>query len=292
MSTEKPSATAPILVGVTGVGENVAALRYAVAEATATGRPITLVHAAHDVFPAPPPSMLMDTISWEQIGESIIADVRGDLAPLLTDPEVQVRSDAHLGPPGAVLSDLSETAGLVVLQHRQLSALWRVFTGSTVVSVASNSHCPVVSVPSEWEAPAPHGRLVVGVHEDGTPHEVLATAFDHAANRGWAVHLVHSWRIDPSYDKFMTPPSDEWDAQMRSRMEEAARPFAQTHPDVPVKVEVRHQWAADALLDLAAEADLLVVGRHGPRRYLPHRLGSIARTLIKSAPCPVMVVPL
>ena len=56
-------------------------------------------------------------------------------------------------------------------------------------------------------------------------------------------------------------------------------------------MRVEHQWPPDALADLAASSALLVVGRHGHHPLMPPRLGSVARTALHRAPCPVMVVP-
>jgi nucleotide-binding universal stress UspA family protein len=283
--------TAPVLVGVTGPGENTAALRYAVGEARSHRRPLLLVHAIHEAFPPPPPTMLVEPVPWQQVGNAVMAEVRDELEDLLENGALDVSTEVRSGPGGGVLVELSEHASVVVLQHRARSRLRRLFTGSTVIAAAADSRCPVVSVPAVWEPRTRTGRVVVGVHEDGMPEPVLAAAFAEAAAHGSSVHLVHAWEIEGAYTDLVSPPAEGWETTVRDAMDAAVRPFAEEHPSVTVELEVRRAWPAEALLDLADGADLLVVGRHGSWRHLPHRIGSIARTLVSEAPCPVMVVP-
>jgi nucleotide-binding universal stress UspA family protein len=280
-----------VVVGVTGPGENTTALRYAVHEAQQHGRPLLLANAAHVAMPPPPPAMLMDPVPWEQVARAVVGDVAHELDELFPHLGVEVYQIARTGPAGVVLAELSEKASVVVLQHRSMSRLRRLFTGSTVIATAANSHCPVVSVPESWEDPGGAGRIVVGVHEDGTPGDVLEVAFTEAAQHGHDVHLVHAWRLDPAYDDLVGQSASGWDEGVRKAMAEAAAPYAGDYPTVNVEFEVRHQWSADGLLEAAEGASLLVVGRHGTRLRLPHRIGSVARTLLRSSPCPVVVVP-
>ncbi|WP_203231091.1 universal stress protein [Nocardioides caldifontis] len=42
---------------------------------------------------------------------------------------------------------------------------------------------------------------------------------------------------------------------------------------------------------LSRESALMVVGRRGHAGPLPHLLGSMARTLVRTTECPLMVVP-
>jgi nucleotide-binding universal stress UspA family protein len=280
----------PVVVGVTGKGENTDALAYAVREARAAGCALHLVSAVHDVIPMPPPAMHVEPVPWQRIGKSVLDEVEAELAELDVD-DLEILRTVRLGPAGSVLVELSAEASLVVLQHRSLSRLHRLFTGSTVVAVAANSHCPLVSVPHGWRPGQDDGRVVVGMHEDGAPREVLTAAFDQAARHGWSLHLVHGWWLDPLYADWLQDELPPWSDEMEASLKQAVAPFGETHPEVKVDTEVRHQSPADALVELAQSSPLVVVGRHGSGRFLPHRIGSIARTLVSTAPCPVMVVP-
>lgn len=62
--------------------------------------------------------------------------------------------------------------------------------------------------------------------------------------------------------------------------------------EIPVDVVVRHDFAADAVIDVASRmnADLIITSTHG-RTGLKHVfLGSTAEKIVRHAPCPVLVV--
>ena len=201
------------------------------------------------------------------------------------------------GRPASILVELSETADLVVLAHRHLPHVKRLVTGSTVVSVATHAACPVISVPETW-APATgveNGRpgvITVGVHESGTTTRLLQTAFEVAAAHRCSLRLLHAWRLDAAYDDLVVRRIDpDWAVRASDDVQGAVTSVAVGFPDVPFEVGVEHQWPADALTAASATSDLVIVGRHGHDLHLPARLGSVARTVLRTAVCPVMVVP-
>ena len=107
------------------------------------------------------------------------------------------------------------------------------------------------------------------------------------------MRVVHAWRLDAVYDDIITPRvAAEWREEQKSLLREAVAELRSTHPDVRVELEVRHQWPSDVLVDDSQVAALVVVGRHGPRPWGPHHLGSIARTVLRESRSPVMVVPI
>ena len=170
--------TQAVLVGVTGRGENTDALRFAIVEAVATGRPIRLVHVAQGLLPPVPPSVLVTPDVLIEVGKKAMHGVREELDQLQREAgtTVPVRSRVTSGDPGRVLADLSSEASVVVLQHRNLSRTHRLFTGSTVSATATHAHCPVVSVSAGTGAPAGGGgKVVVGLLEDGGPREAAET---------------------------------------------------------------------------------------------------------------------
>ena len=78
---------------------------------------------------------------------------------------------AH-GPVVPVLVELSESADRVVLQHRRMTGLKRMFTGSVCSGVAGRARVPVVSVPEFWVDPGPP-LVVVGVDDTTGNHALL-----------------------------------------------------------------------------------------------------------------------
>jgi nucleotide-binding universal stress UspA family protein len=280
----------PIVVGVTGPGENDAALRFAADEAHRLGVGVCLAHAVREVSaPAVASPLEALELPWEELGDRIVAESLDHFRSLYGDLEATVL--ARPGRPVKVLTELSIGARMVVLQHRDLSSLRRVFTGSTVTGVAANAECPVTSVPAGWTPSEKQGRVTVGLHEDGLPTPVLAQAYAEAAAAGWSLRVARAWKLDPMYEGVIVTDYEQWRHKVESVVRSAIEQLSPEHPDVPVEIEVRHQWPADLLVELSATSSLLIVGRHSHQGFVPHQIGSIARALLRSATCPVMVVP-
>lgn len=279
----------PVVVGVTADGDNTGALVFAAGEARRLRVQVRLVHAAHEVMPPSSQSVLVGYQDLDEVFEVVLSGARHVFAQVA--PDVMLETVARLGRPVDVLVAQSEQASMLVLEHRAMSRLGRIFTGSTSAGVALRAHCPVVSVPTGW-SPERRGRVTVGVDEHGGPAHVLEAAFSEAAARGASLTVVHAWRLDRPYAGLVTAGDDrpEWLAAARQHLQEAVAPWQARSPGVPVEIEVRHAWSAEALVDASTTSDLLVLGRHGSRapRFA---LGSLARTLIAHSQCPVAVVP-
>jgi nucleotide-binding universal stress UspA family protein len=281
----------PLVVGVTGKGENTGALKFAAEQAAREGCDVTLAHAVHQVLPPPPPSVLLTYSSLEEVGNQIVNEVVEEFQGLSTAP-LRTSGLVRPGKPVPVLVDLSSDALCIVLQHRAVAKLRRVFTGSTAAGVAAHAHCPVISVPAAWTTDRSSAVITIGVHETGMPDSVVEAGFAEAAARGCDLRVVHAWRLDGAYDEIITGGiTDDVRAEAEARLNGAVGHVRGRYPDVTVEIEVQYQWPADALLQMSEDSDLLVLGRHGGTPPLPERLGSIARTLIREAKCPVMVVP-
>jgi nucleotide-binding universal stress UspA family protein len=65
-----------------------------------------------------------------------------------------------------------------------------------------------------------------------------------------------------------------------------------THESAPVEIRPRvvEGNPAQALLDTAKDADLLVVGSRGHGGFTEALLGSVSQHVVHHAPCPVVVV--
>jgi len=283
--------TQSILVGVTGQGENTDALSFAISEARTLGCGLTLVHAVHPLLPPPPPSILMTDDTWSDVGRSIIDEVHQEVVRLLGETPLPVATVLQHGDPGRVFAELSTEARMVVLQRRDLSRVHRIVTGSTVASVATHAHCPVVSVPARGDSGRAPGVITVGVRGDGGPREVLEAGFAEASARGCRLAVVHAWRLEAAYDDILADEA-RWKAQDEAHIVPAIDDLRTKYPDVVVRIDVRHHWPADALVHAAKGSEMVIIGRHDGLSVLPGRLGHLTRAVIAHARCPVMVVPL
>lgn len=140
-------------------------------------------------------------------------------------------------------------------------------------------------------------RIVVGV--DGSEHAAAALRFavEEARLRDATLVVVHAWTYVPlapiqtAYD--MIPPT--FVADDLEREEEAARgvlddALAGLPVDLSVEKRVVAGNPADAILDEAKDASLVVVGSRGRGRLTSAFLGSVSSRVIEHAPCPVVVV--
>ena len=124
-------------------------------------------------------------------------------------------------------------------------------------------------------------RIVVGV--DGSEHSKVALrwALREAVLRGAELDVLHV--SSPS-----EPPSEQL-ADAR-QLEAVVHEVVGEDVSVPVHHHLVDGPPAQALLEAAKRADLLVVGSHGHRAYGGLRLGSVSQQVADHAPCPVVVV--
>jgi nucleotide-binding universal stress UspA family protein len=279
-----------IVVGVTGRGRETSALEFAAACARRDDAPVVLVHAFRHALPAPV-GVRLSRAEVGEVAEAVVREVAEEFGEL-TGGEVGCTTLTVAGKPSRVLVELGHDARLVVVQHHPSHLPGHLFVGSTVNGAAAHSECPVVSVPAGWKPDAEPAEVVVGVHERGVPHQVLEAAFDWAAATGAPLRAVHGWRLDAAYDDIITSRvAAEWRDEQKRVLAEAVAGFREAHPSVPVVLEVRHQWPAEVLVDCSRTASLVVVGRRGPHGWVGEHLGSVARTVLRAAQGPVMVVP-
>lgn len=139
--------------------------------------------------------------------------------------------------------------------------------------------------------------IIVGVDGSAVSLDALRWAVDEAARRGTGVMAVNAWRSDPatagltSLDLIQVRPrEDVRDAQMRLLVSAVAEASAEAK-DVMVEQHLVEGQPGPVLVQLAAEADLLVVGSHGYGRLREALLGSVSSYCVHHSPCPVVVIP-
>lgn len=123
----------------------------------------------------------------------------------------------------------------------------------------------------------------------------LTHALFHAEVLDAELHIVHGVvHISESMPYFNVDP-DLIDAKMEEVARVQMARVRQLHQDHPFRImeeNVRGRSAPNIILEYAADrnCDLIVMGTHG-RRFLEHfLLGSVAETVTRMAPCPVITV--
>lgn len=144
-TTETEQHRVRIVVGMDGSPSSMAALRWALKQARATGAEVDAVHAW--VYP----------ISWGTPvallpGEDIAAEAGTALAAALDraaadDSGVTVRRRVVLGDPATVLLDEAKHADLLVVGNRGYGGFTKTLLGSVSQRCVQHADCPVVVVP-------------------------------------------------------------------------------------------------------------------------------------------------
>ena len=145
--------------------------------------------------------------------------------------------------------------------------------------------------------PATEETIVVGVDGSDESHAALRWALEEAALRGAVVRAIHAWMVPVMASPVGVLPvsvdHDELQASAGDQLRQwiTAAQGEVPHHDVPIEAATVEGSSTSALLESAADADLLVLGgrRHGALAGL--LLGSVAHQCVHHAPCPVVLVP-
>lgn len=277
-----------VVVGIDGSSYSDAAVEWAVDYAVARHAPLCLVHGAGDLgdtllpFRADAREQL-ETRS-QAVTEHSVALVR-ERAPELTVEVLAPFEDAR-----RALVEV-EHAAMIVVGTRGRGTLRSLLLGSVSQTVVAHATCPVTVVrPTEGrDDPAP-GTVVVGVALDGSAQAALDVAFEIASMTGRSLDAVHAWS---SHDTFIDPAGygqrlDIIEAHERGLAEVMAG-YPEKYPDVAVTPRMVDGEPVTALLKESETAAHLVVGSRkarAVRRYV----GSVSRSVIERADCPVTVV--
>ncbi|MFJ5778889.1 universal stress protein [Streptomyces sp. NPDC093094] len=299
----------PVVVGVDGSAESLAAAAWAAREAERRERPLRLVHA------------------WEghpRPGEREIAHAaRRHLAlRALRQARDRVRAECPRlrpvdeqteGPAVPVLLKAAGEADVTVLGSRGLSGFTGFLVGSVALGVVARATCPVVLVRADEEAadehlPAGDGGastetgyrdvvLAVDVHD--VRDEVVEYAFEAARLRGARLRAVHAWQAAGLVGAGpgpgpggIGPVQDAWQGEeWLDLLQAALRMWRDKYPDVDVLSTVVEDRPTTALVRASTGASLLVVGHRLAERPLGPRTGPVTHAAIHHVTCPVAVVP-
>jgi nucleotide-binding universal stress UspA family protein len=136
------------------------------------------------------------------------------------------------------------------------------------------------------------GRIVVGVDSSATSLKALRWALAEARLRGSSVELVHAFPRPELVGMTMvvTLPSDDELREASAQVVQESLDAVGGPGDVAVSVHVGPGGPASMLVDIAAGADLLVIGSRGLGGFRGLLLGSVTQQVIAHAPCPVVVI--
>jgi nucleotide-binding universal stress UspA family protein len=288
-----------IVVGIDGSAGSRAAMAWALEEAGYRDAAIEAVYAwqwpalAYGSPGFVPPMPSHDEIDAD--GQVVLDQVLADL-PRATEIKVHLR--VCDGPPAPALSLIAGELDVttVVVGSRGHGVVAGLLLGS--VSHTLTHHClkPLVIVhpfATATVGSAPHSRVVVGVDGSETADTALRWAASEARLRGAALQVVVAWSdsgvIFPIEFPLGGSPPTSLHSAAQAIVERCVD--ALDSPDLVIERSVVEGRPAPVLIDLAASADLLVVGRRGLGRAQETIHGSVSHVCAHRSPVPVAIVP-
>ncbi|MGW1518911.1 universal stress protein [Streptomyces sp. NPDC002287] len=299
-----------VVVGLDGSPASLAAAEWAAREARLRRLPLKLLHAVEHWAPpygyaslagisAPAPAAYWD--------DPMPRDTFDQLAE--RHPDLDISMEQVEGQPVSVLAGAAQEAEVLVLGSRGLGAMTGFLIGSVSQAVLAHAERPVVVVRTgPWMdsvcLSTPDGNrpqvsacqpVVLGLDLSRPCDELLDYAFDAAATRRTPLHVVHGWSMPPAYDFGPAPIAPEVRDGMAiaqaTALGNALRPWRGKYPEVRVEEESSVGPAARHLVEAAADACLVVVGRRLRRSAVGTHLGPVAHAVLHHSPAPVAVVP-
>jgi nucleotide-binding universal stress UspA family protein len=325
VAADEVSVMGELIVGVDGSDGAGTALMWAVEEARRTGDDLTVVTVQQMI------EMLTVEAAARDAYRDRLDTVAADRAESILKEAVAACADAGVATSAEVLRGTAPAwplvrraahATMLVVGSRGLGNVRRLLLGSVSHQVAVHARTTVVVVPEPTDTDRRSDKVVVGV--DGSPHAraALRRAAKEAALRQWELEAILVAPSPPamvsSYPSQSAVETAVWTGVLlpdgRSQREERQQAYDESvahwrhaaqahladelalidHDDRPEKVTatvISARHPVGALLDAAAWARLLVVGRRGRGGFRGMLLGSVSQHCVRHATAPVMVVP-
>ncbi|HEY5948728.1 MAG TPA: universal stress protein [Kofleriaceae bacterium] len=277
------------------------ALERAAALALHNGAALVMVNAQSDDAPIEH----VDNEVLKQLGE-VSAAVRAEEAKRLeqkvqqlTARGVAVELVYRTGAPGEVVAEIAKerAAELIVIGTHGHTGLQRFLLGSVATAVLRHAPCDVL-VCRGTSGPSPFLRPLVATDFSASSSRALRNAAALTAHDA-PIEVVHAWQLPAGswgatlLGQARFPWSTVRDAVLASAQTQADKMVAR-FPELANRLHVQLvQGPAQSVITNTAESgahDLIAIGTHGHRGFRRLLLGSVAESVIRHAPCSVLVV--
>ncbi|MDW4904061.1 universal stress protein [Streptomyces sp. ADMS] len=292
----------PVVVGMDGSKESVAAAEWAAREALRRGLPLRLVHA-WEGGTAPTESKLPELDAPRHWSRRIVRDAMDRINERY--PQLFLSAAQISRPASDALVAAGDEAELLVLGSRAFSGFGGFMAGSVALATVAHVTRPVVLVradetleaehlPDAESRPStvtPYRDVVVGVDPANACEEVLAFAFESAMLRAAPLRAVYTWQLPYMEAAAEAKARRAVGARAAKTLTAVLRPWREKFPTVEVHELAPEGSAAQRLVDATQDAGLLVVGRHIRPARLGTHTGPVAHAVMHHVRCPVAVVP-
>jgi universal stress protein A len=136
-------------------------------------------------------------------------------------------------------------------------------------------------------------HMLVALELDDLARPVLDYAVEIATRLDAKIHVLHAVQLPPLGGELASAlrqaPVEELAAHERHKLECLAAPYASSTCIASVRGEIGDP--RDVILAIAEQlgVDLIVMGSHGRRGVARVLLGSVAESVVRTAPCPVLL---
>jgi nucleotide-binding universal stress UspA family protein len=279
----------PIVVGTDGSERSLRAVDWATREAVLRDVPLRIVSVCA-IEPRTnwviPPGSGCGTLC-ETAGQALqeAGDRAGTAAHGLT-----IDTSLLVGEPAQVLADAATNTLMLVVGSGGTSGQATTASGSITRYAAAHAPCTVVIHRDETPV---HHRIVVGIRDVDDSDAALEFAFDEATHRGAHLLAVQAWygaRPAGAAGSAVKPKRVSSEAFLR--LAQLLEPWQEKYPEVEVGTEVIHAHPRQALAEITASADLVVLGRHcGRLTGTDSRPGPTTLAVLEHAHGPIAIVP-
>ncbi len=275
-----------LLVGIDGTESSRAALRWAMKRAAATGTEVNLAHVVDD--------------EWTTIGTRMLDDLDDDARHLLEREaeyahslasEVGIHTQLLHGNVMQELITASTGAEMVVVGTHKTGFINGKVFGSRSLVLAAAAHTPVGIVPQG--SPRDGRGIVVGVDDSVAGRLAVQLAAREAERARETLTLLRAFTV-PGFSKENDDAQRELVQHSEARtlvaLSTAAALAALTAPTVEVKTRSVRRPAAEALVEAAAAAALLVIGNSRREDADKTMVGSVSHDVLMNLTGPTIVV--
>lgn len=272
-----------ITVGIDGSRASQAALGWAIEEAKLRAARLCVVHTWRPPVRFPTPRAREAAVNQAEAEGRALLESAVQLIDGVPNEAMLAKS-----PAAPALLSLSSDAELLVVGSRGRGGFGGLLLGSVSQHCATHARCPVVIIrPTNGNI---EPRVVVGVDGSVDSRTALRWAMHEAALRDLQLEVVVAWRRPwpgphPKFDLV----ADAVKMSAMEALEDAIGAVVGT--EMEVKRTVVEDRPALALIELAKNATLLVVGSRGMGGFAGLTLGSVSQACAHHAHGPVVIVP-
>jgi len=280
--SEQRMAAAAVVVGVDGSGIALSAVRWATREAQRRGAPLRIVHVA---------SYAERSAAGGRRAASILTLAHTEAEK--AGRHLVVTTEAVPGDAAAALAEAAADAQLLVVGMGGGERYEDIRLHSTTLAVCTATACPVAVVRGVGGAVPEDGQVVLGIEDVTADAAPVTVAFADAQRHDAGLVVVHALHgTGPvrdhvsGHEALARRRAAAWTA-----ITDGLAPWRSRYPDVPVEIRIVDAPAHGHLLQAGVAARLIVLGTRA-RRSAAARvvLGSTSHTVLRHAPCPVLVV--